>query len=107
MVGEDPKIEHRAVIHFLAAHCASPKEIFERMSNVYINSEYYCGLMEELHRKKGAKRKGKCSKVVFQLHENAPLHNSYMVSNALEQAKFTVLDHPHTWPPATIIYFRI
>ena len=59
-----------------------------------INGLYYASLIERLRSAILEKRRGKVSRGVLLLHDNAPVHKSNVVQAAIRQAGFAELNHP-------------
>jgi [histone H3]-lysine36 N-dimethyltransferase SETMAR len=59
-----------------------------------ITGEYYATLMEKLRISIREKRRGKLSKGVIILHDNAPAHTSKIAVEKINALKFTTLAHP-------------
>ena len=59
-----------------------------------INGQYYASLIERLRSVILEKRRGKVSKGVLLLHDNASVHKSKVAQAAIHQAGFAELNHP-------------
>jgi len=59
-----------------------------------INAEYYSSLLVRLKDILKEKRRGKFTKVVLFLHDNAPAHPALATQNKLAYLGFQCLDHP-------------
>jgi [histone H3]-lysine36 N-dimethyltransferase SETMAR len=63
-----------------------------------INGPYYASIIERLRSVILEKRRGKVSRGVLLLHDNAPVHKCNIVQGAIRQAGFVELNHP-TYSP--------
>ncbi|XP_045457302.1 histone-lysine N-methyltransferase SETMAR-like [Melitaea cinxia] len=64
---------------------------------VSITGEYYASILERLKEAIKEKRRGKLTKGVLLLHENAPVHKSHVALAALLKVGFDILNHsPHS-----------
>jgi histone-lysine N-methyltransferase SETMAR len=63
-------------------------------TGVIITGEYYARLLEQLKEAVKEKRRGKWSKDVLLLHDNAPVHNSNVAMEAMHKCGFQMLNHP-------------
>jgi histone-lysine N-methyltransferase SETMAR len=61
---------------------------------VTITGEYYARLLEQLKEAVKEKRRGKCSKGVLLLHDNAPVHMSNVAMKAMHKCGFQMLNYP-------------
>lgn len=61
---------------------------------VNITGEYYAALLERLREAIKEKRRGKLTKGVLLLHDNAPVHKSRIATAALDRCGFEQLEHP-------------
>jgi histone-lysine N-methyltransferase SETMAR len=62
--------------------------------NTTVTGEYYASLLHRLRDAIKEKRRGKLSRGVLLLHDNAPVHTSIVAKAAIEQVGFKELDHP-------------
>lgn len=62
--------------------------------NTVVNGEYYASLIYKLRDKIKEKRRGKLSKGVLLLHDNAPVHTAGVSKDAVRQCGFTEVEHP-------------
>jgi [histone H3]-lysine36 N-dimethyltransferase SETMAR len=75
-----------------------------------INSTYYCDILSELKEQIKCKRRGKWSRGVCLLHDNARPHTSHQTSEHLSKLGFRLLPHPPihlTFHLVTITYSPI
>jgi len=63
-----------------------------------INAEYYSSLLVKLNDTVKEKRRGKVTKEVLFLHDNAPAHRALATQTKLAHLGFQCLDHP-PFPP--------
>ena len=63
-----------------------------------INAEYYLSLLVQLKDILKEKPRGKVTKVVLFLHDNAPAHRARVTQKKLSSLGFQCLDHPHYSP---------
>jgi len=63
-----------------------------------INAEYYSSLQVQLKDIFKNKRRGKFTKAVLILHENAPAHGALATQKKLAHLVFQFLHHPHYFP---------
>jgi [histone H3]-lysine36 N-dimethyltransferase SETMAR len=61
---------------------------------VSITGEYYASILEQLKEAIKTKRRGKLTKGVLLLHDNAPVHKSRVALAALHKVGFNILNHP-------------
>lgn len=61
---------------------------------VSITGEYYATILERLREAIKEKRRGKLSRGVLLLHDNAPVHKSRVALAALHKVGFDILNHP-------------
>ncbi|CAH2105734.1 unnamed protein product [Euphydryas editha] len=61
---------------------------------VSITGEYYASILERLKEAIKQKRRGKLTKGVLLLHDNAPVHKSRVALPALLKVGFDILNHP-------------
>lgn len=61
---------------------------------VSITGEYYASILEQLKEAIREKRRGKLTKGVLLLHDNAPVHKSRVALAALHKVGFDIIDHP-------------
>lgn len=61
---------------------------------VSITGQYYASILERLKESIKEKRRGKLTKGVLLLHDNAPVHKSRVALAALHNVGFDILDHP-------------
>lgn len=59
-----------------------------------LTGEYYANLMQRLREAIKSKRRGKLSRGVLLLHDNAPVHKSRVAASAIRQCGFEELNHP-------------
>lgn len=59
-----------------------------------INGAFYVKTIENLRQAIVDKRRGKLSRGIFLLHDNARPHTCSVATAAIEKAGFSVLDHP-------------
>jgi histone-lysine N-methyltransferase SETMAR len=59
-----------------------------------VNGAYYAGLIQKLRVAVKEKRRGKLTRGILLLHDNAPPHKSNVAQAAIHDAKFTELNHP-------------
>ena len=59
-----------------------------------INAAYYSSLMVQLKDILKEKRRGKVTKMVLSLHDNAPAHRALAIQKKLAYLVFHCLDHP-------------
>lgn len=74
-----------------------------------INAEYYAQLLKKLRSAIKEKRRGKLSKGIFLLHDNAPVHKARVAQAALKDCGFEQLNHPPYSPdlaPSDFYLFR-
>lgn len=74
-----------------------------------ITGEYYANVLSSLRASIVSKRRGKWSKGVLLLHDNAPVHKCHVGQQALQDCKFEQLDHPPYSPdlaPSDFHVFR-
>ncbi|XP_046976469.1 histone-lysine N-methyltransferase SETMAR-like [Vanessa cardui] len=62
--------------------------------NTTITGEYYASLLHQLRDAIKEKRRGKLSRGVLLLHDNAPVHTAGVSKTAIKECGFTELDHP-------------
>lgn len=62
--------------------------------NTTVTGEYYAFLLRQLRDAIKDKRRGKLSRGVLLLHDNAPVHTSAVSKAAIRECGFTELDHP-------------
>ena len=75
-----------------------------------ITGQYYAGLINQLREAIKEKRRGKLSKGVLLLHDNAPVHASRVAQAAIQQCGFEQLSHPPYSPdlaPSDFYLFRL
>ncbi|UYV60749.1 hypothetical protein LAZ67_1002127 [Cordylochernes scorpioides] len=77
-------LEQRAVIRFLNAEGIQTSQICQRMKNIYVQK----------WTKNEKKKKGKLSKGVLFLHDNARPHTSCKTVSTIIKLGFEVLEHP-------------
>ncbi|GBP90702.1 hypothetical protein EVAR_67011_1 [Eumeta japonica] len=125
-------IEHRAVIKYFVKKGKTPKEIFEDMVSVlqesapsytmikkwtrYFKKDESCeddprpGRPVTAREAVVQKRRGKLSRGVLFLQDNASVHTARVSRQALKDTGFSEIDHPPYSPdlaPATISFFPI
>lgn len=61
---------------------------------VSITGEYYASILERLKEAIKEKRRGKLTKGVLLLHDNAPVHKSRVALAALHKVGFEIVNHP-------------
>ena len=66
-----------------------------------INSNYYIGVLDKLRNAIKANRRGKLSKKILLLHDNARRHTSALTSDAIRRLGLKVLPHPAYSPDLT------
>jgi len=74
-----------------------------------ITGDSYATTMKNLHDTIEEKRRGKLSRGVLLLHDNAPVHKSWKVEAALRECGFQELNHPPYSPdlaPSDYFLFR-
>jgi len=74
-----------------------------------MNAEYYSKLIERLREEVKSKRRGKVSRGIFFLQDNAPLHTARVAKAAVAVTGFHELDHPPYIPdlaPSDYFLFR-
>lgn len=74
-----------------------------------ITGNYYANVLNELRQSIKAKRRGKVTKGVMLLHDNAPAHSARVAQEALHSCKFEQLPHPPYSPdlaPSDFHVFR-
>lgn len=59
-----------------------------------INAQYYCKVLSELRESIKNKRRGKLTRGVLLLHDNAPAHSARISQKALDDCGFEQLAHP-------------
>lgn len=62
--------------------------------NTTMNAEYYANLLDQLRKKIKEDRRGKLSKGVLILHDNAPAHTAFKARSSLTKNGFTEINHP-------------
>ncbi|UYV69446.1 hypothetical protein LAZ67_6003625 [Cordylochernes scorpioides] len=91
-------LEQRAVIRFLNAEGIQTSRIYQRMKNILwqrMNNDLYCDiLVNKLKPGIRNKRRGKHSKGVLFLHDNARPHASCKTVSTIIKLGFEVLEHP-------------
>lgn len=74
-----------------------------------VTGQYYAGVLRRLRDAVKEKRRGKLSKGVLILHDNAPAHSSQLAQQAIRECNFTQLPHPPYSPdlaPSDFYLFR-
>ena len=74
-----------------------------------ITSEYYADLLRKLRETIKCKRRGKLTKGVLLLHDNAPVHKGHLAQAAIKDCGFQELNHPPYSPdlaPSDYFLFR-
>lgn len=74
-----------------------------------ITGAYYSNVLTELRESIKAKRRGKISKGILMLHDNAPSHTAHVTVDTLTKLKFELLPHPAYSPdlaPSDFHVFR-
>ena len=61
---------------------------------VNITGVYYASILERLRETIKEKRRGKLTKGVLLLHDNAPVHKSRVALAALRKSGFEIINHP-------------
>ena len=59
-----------------------------------ITGEYYASLLRQLRIKIKSKRRGKLSKGVLLLQDNAPVHNAHVATTTARDCGYEILPHP-------------
>lgn len=75
-----------------------------------VTGEYYSNLLRKLRQAIKEKRRGKLSKGVLLLHDNAPVHKARIAQATLRDCGFEQLNHPHYSPdlvPSDYYLFRL
>ena len=67
-----------------------------------ISGSYYASILEQLHCAILEKRRGKVSRGVLLLHDNAPVHRCNIVQAAVRKAGFVELNHPAYSPDTAL-----
>lgn len=62
--------------------------------NTTVNAQYYANLLRQLRQKIIEKRRGKVTRGVRLLHDNAPVHAAAVSRAAIRECGFIELDHP-------------
>lgn len=62
--------------------------------NTTMNADYYANLLDQLREQIKEKRRGKLSKGVLILQDNAPVHTALTARSALSKNGFTEINHP-------------
>ena len=78
-------------------------------AGISITGAYYADLMKQLKAAIKLKRRGKLSRGVLLLHDNAPVHKSRIEQAAIRECKFEQLNHPPYSPdlaPSDYFLFR-
>lgn len=65
-----------------------------KAKGVSITGEYYASILERLKEAIKEKRRGKLTKGVLLLHDNAPVHKSRVALAALHKVGFEIVNHP-------------
>ncbi len=75
-----------------------------------ITGNYYVEVLRKLHQAIKDKRRGKLSRNILLLHDNAPAHSAKVTQAALKECKFQQLRHPAYSPdlaPSDFYFFRL
>jgi len=72
-----------------------------------INAQYYSSLLVQLKDILKEKRRGKFTKVVLFLHDNAPVHQILTTPKKLAYLGFQCLDHPPYSPDLTPLDYHL
>ena len=62
--------------------------------NQTVNAAYYASLLDRLRIEIRSKRRGKLTKGVILLHDNARPHTANLTTQKLNELGWTILDHP-------------
>jgi histone-lysine N-methyltransferase SETMAR len=62
--------------------------------NTVVNASYYSDLLRQLRQKIIEKRRGKISRGIRLLHDNAPVHTAAISKATIQECGFMELDHP-------------
>ena len=77
--------------------------------NTTVNAAYYASLLHKLRDAIKEKRRGKLSKNILLLHDNAPVHKAQVAQAAIRECGFTEIDHPPYSPdlaPSDFFLFK-
>ena len=72
-----------------------------------IKAEYYSSLLVQLKDILKKKRRGKFTKGVLFLHDNAPAHQALATQKKLAYLSFQRLDHPPYFPDLSLLYYHL
>jgi len=72
-----------------------------------INAEYYSSLLVQLQDILKEKRRGKVTKGILFLHDNAPAHRTLATQKKLAYLGFQCLDHPPCSPDLVPSYYHL
>ena len=72
-----------------------------------INGNYYAGKLRRLRQEIARKRRGKLTRGVLLLQDNAPVHTSQVAMKAATECEFAILPHPPYSPDMAPSDFKL